>query len=69
MFDASAPDGVYVACESVVMKYPYGDPCEAICQSSVGFFVDIAFGCHEPQSGSSATFELMPIAWRFFVMI
>src|SRR5947209_16118088 len=29
----------------------------------------MAFGCQEPQSGSSATFELMPMALRFFVMI
>src|ERR1022692_359017 len=42
---------------------------EAPCQSSVGAFVDAAFGYHEFQSGSSATLELMPIALRFFVMI
>ena len=51
------------------MKKPYGDPCEPFCQSSVGFFVANAFGNQESQSGSSATFESMPIAWRFLVMI
>src|SRR5947207_3878628 len=29
----------------------------------------MAFGCQEPQSGSSATFEPMPMSLRFFVMI
>src|SRR3954466_10526780 len=51
------------------LKKPYGEPWEAVCQSSDGFFVADAFGYHEFQSGSSATLELMPIAWRFFVMI
>src|SRR6476659_2250863 len=50
-------------------KYPYGEPWEAFCQSSVGNFVADAFGYHEFQSGSSATFESIPIAWRFCVMI
>src|SRR4051794_30662930 len=51
------------------LKNPNGEPCEAFCQSSVGVFVEDAFGYHEFQSGSSATFESIPIAWRFFVMI
>src|SRR3954449_748336 len=51
------------------LKNPNGDPCEAFCHRSDGAFVDDAFGYHEFQSGSSATFELMPIAWRFFEMI
>src|SRR5437763_8913861 len=55
--DASWPEGVYSACDRFERKKPYGEPCDAPCQSSDGFFVDIAFGCHEFQSGSSATFE------------
>src|SRR4051794_39823617 len=51
------------------LKNPNGDPCEAFCHRSDGAFVDEAFGYQEFQSGSSATFESMPIAWRFFVMI
>src|SRR5271169_1757087 len=50
-------------------KNAYGEAMEAPCQSSVGVFVDAAFGYHEFQSGSSAGLELMPIAWRFLVMI
>src|SRR5712675_1488376 len=51
------------------LKNPYGDALDAFCQRSVGNFVADAFGYQEFQSGSSATFELMPIAWTFFVMI
>src|SRR3954463_116803 len=56
-------------CERFAKKKPYGDACEPFCQSSVGFFVANAFGNHEFQSGSSATFESMPMSLRFFVMI
>src|SRR5882757_227949 len=67
--DASVPDGMSEFCERFALKYPYGDACEPFCQSSVGFFVANAFGNQEPQSGSSFTFESMPMSWRFFVMI
>src|SRR6478735_9197523 len=56
-------------CDRFALKKPYGDACEPFCQSSVGFFVANAFGNQEPQSGSSATFESIPMPWRFFVMI
>src|SRR4051812_47179391 len=56
-------------CDRLAKKKPYGEACEPFCQSRVGFFVANAFGNHEFQSGSSFTFESMPIAWRFFVMI
>src|SRR3954452_17495767 len=69
VFVASWPDGVYCCCERLERKNPNGEPCEAPCQSSDGNFVLAAFGYHEFQSGSSATFELMPSAERFFVMI
>src|SRR5579872_962739 len=69
VFVASWPEGVYLSCERLDRKYPYGDACDAFCQSRLGNFVADAFGYHEFQSGSSATFESMPIAWRFFVMI
>src|SRR4051812_31158208 len=51
------------------LKKPNGDAAEATCQSSVGVFVLEAFGYHAFQSGSSFTFESMPIARRFRVMI
>ena len=51
------------------MKKPYGEACEPFCQSRVGFFVANAFGNQEFQSGSSFTFESMPMSCRFFVMI
>ena len=44
-------------------------PCPPFCQSSVGFFVVDAFGYHEFQSGSSTSFESIPIAERFLAMI
>src|SRR5438874_3912784 len=69
VFVASWPEGVYFSCERLLRKKLYGEACEAVCHSRVGFFVVDAFGYHEFQSGSSATFELRPIAWRFFVMI
>src|SRR4051812_7021649 len=69
VFVASSPEGVNFSCERLLRKKLYGDACDAVCQSRVGFFVDDAFGYHEFQSGSSATFESMPIAWKFFVMI
>src|SRR5437763_9413751 len=69
VFVASCPEGVYFSCERLLRKKLYGEACDAVCQRSVGFFVADAFGYHEFQSGSSFTFESMPIAWRFFVMI
>src|SRR3954453_4594326 len=51
------------------LKNPNGEPCEAFCHRSDGAFVEDAFGYHEFQSGSSATFESIPMDWRFFVMI
>src|SRR3954467_363264 len=69
VFVASCPAGVYLSCERFERKNPYGEPWEAFCHRSVGNFVADALGYHEFQSGSRATFESMPIAWRFFVMI
>src|SRR5207253_2043045 len=69
VFVASWPEGVYFNCERLLRKKLYGEAIEAVCHSSVGFFVADAFGYHEFQSGSSFTLESMPIAWRFFVMI
>src|SRR5436190_7065056 len=69
VFVASSPGGVYLSCDRLLRKKLYGDAIEAVCQRSVGFFVAEAFGYHEFQSGSSFTFESMPIDWRFFVMI
>src|SRR5438552_279506 len=66
VFVASWPEGVYFSCERLLRKKLYGEACEAVCHSRVGFFVVDAFGYHEFQSGSSATFELRRIAWRFF---
>src|SRR3954453_4466659 len=51
------------------LKNPNGEPAEPTCQSSVGFFVLEAFGYHAFQSGSSLTFESIPIPRRFRVMI
>ena len=62
MFVASCPDGVNRFVPRFELKKPYGEPCDAFCHRSVGFFVADAFGYHEFQSGSSATFEPMPIA-------
>src|SRR3954447_10556921 len=69
VFVASWPAGVYFNCERFERKNPYGEPCEAFCHRRLGNFVAEAFGYHEFQSGSSATLESIPIAWRFFVMI
>src|SRR3954447_26359431 len=69
VFVASCPVGVNFSCERFERKNPYGEPWEAFCHSRVGNFVEDALGYHEFQSGSSATFESIPIAWRFFVMI
>src|SRR5439155_13542137 len=44
-------------------------PCEPPCQSSVGNLPALAFGHQAPQSGSSATFELIPMSRRLRVMI
>ena len=67
--EASCPEGIREFCDRLALKYPYGDACEAVCQSNVGFFVANAFGNHEFQSGSSFTFESIPMSRRFFVMI
>ena len=53
----------------LLKKYPYGEPVAAVCQSRVTNFVLVAFGYHEPQSGSSLTLASMPTAWRFLEMI
>src|SRR2546430_17678847 len=67
--DESFPDGSTEFCPRFALKYPYGDACDAVCQSSVGLLVANAFGNHEFQSGSSLTFESIPIPCRFLVMI
>src|SRR5438309_1125913 len=69
VFVASWPEGVNFNWDRLLRKKLYGDACEAVCHNRVGNFVADAFGYQEFQSGSSATFELMPIAWRFLVMI
>src|SRR5690242_3451047 len=69
VFVASSPDGVNLSCERLLRKKLYGEAIDAVCHSNVGFFVADAFGYHEFQSGSSLTFELMPMSRRFFVMI
>ena len=51
------------------MKNPYGEPCDPFCQSSVGAFVAYAIADHVPKSGSSATFESIPMPCRSLVMI
>src|SRR6266545_5082203 len=53
----------------LLKKKPYGEPVAAVCQSSVTVFVLVAFGNHEPQSGSSFTPASMPMSCRFLVMI
>src|SRR3954452_17253682 len=67
--EASSPEAMSAFCDRLAKKKPYGEACDPFCQSSVGFFVAKAFGNQEFQSGSSFTFESMPIACRFFVMI
>src|SRR6266568_7681669 len=67
--EASCPGGINEFWDRFELKKPYGDACEPVCQSSVGFFVAKAFGNQEFQSGSSFTFESIPIACRFLVMI
>ena len=59
--EASWPDGITEFADRFALKKPYGDACEPFCQSSVGFFVANAFGNQEFQSGSSFTFESMPM--------
>src|SRR4051812_19163329 len=49
--EASVPDGMSEFCDRFALKYPYGEACEPVCHSSVGFFVANAFGNQEPQSG------------------
>jgi hypothetical protein len=66
---ASSPEGTYVLLCMLLKKYPYGEPVAAVCQSSVTNFVLVAFGNHEPQSGSSLTLASMPMSWRFLEMI
>src|SRR5204862_4126566 len=44
-------------------------PVEATCHSSVGNLVAYALGNQAPQSGSSATLELIPMSRRLLVMI
>src|SRR3954453_4754444 len=66
---ASVPGGMNAFLERLAWKKPYAEPREATCQRSVGAFVEKAFGYQSPQDGSSLTFESIPIACRFFVMI
>src|SRR3954471_23326043 len=69
VFTASCPLGRYVFSCMLLKKNPYGDPVAAVCHSRVTNFVLVAFGNHEPQSGSSFTLASIPISCRFFAMI
>src|SRR5688572_4021414 len=69
VFTASCPDGRYVLRCMLLKKNPYGDPVAAVCHISVANFVLVAFGYHEPQSGSSLTPASMPMSCRFLEMI
>ena len=69
MLTASSPDGTNVLRCMLLKKKPKGEAVAAVCQSRVTVFVLVAFGYHEPQSGSSFTFASMPMSFRFFVMI
>src|ERR1700710_1797204 len=55
----SSPLAIIAFCERFAKKNPYGEPCEAFCQSSVGDFVENAAEPHVLQSGSSLTVALI----------